>query len=89
VTVLLDGRRSTMRLPAQGAPILEAALAVRPDAPFSCRGGVCGTCRARVLEGTVSMDHRYALEDDEIARGYVLTCQSHPTSDRVVVDFDG
>ncbi len=89
VTVLLDGRRSTLRLPSDGAPVLEAALAVRPDAPFSCRGGVCGTCRARVLEGTVSMDHSYALEPDEIERGYVLTCQSHPTSDRVVVDFDG
>ncbi len=88
VTLLLDGRRSTVRMPSDGAPVLEAALAVRSDAPFSCRGGVCGTCRARVLEGTVSMDHSYALEADEIARGYVLTCQSHPTSDRVVVDFD-
>jgi ring-1,2-phenylacetyl-CoA epoxidase subunit PaaE len=88
VTLLLDGRRSTVRIPSDGAPVLEAALAVRSDAPFSCRGGVCGTCRAKLLEGTVSMDHSYALEPDEIARGYVLTCQSHPTSDRVVVDFD-
>ena len=77
-----------VRLPVDGAPVLEAALAVRADAPFSCRGGVCGTCRARVVEGAVSMDHNYALEPDEIERGYVLTCQSHPTSDRVVVDFD-
>ena len=88
VTVVLDGRRSTVRLPTDGVPVLDAALQVRADAPFSCRGGVCGTCRAKVLEGTVRMDHTYALEPDEIDRGYVLACQSHPTSDRVVLDFD-
>ncbi len=88
VTVLLDGRRSTVRLPTPDAPVLEAALAIRADAPFSCRGGVCGTCRARLVEGTVSMDQSWALDPDEVARGYVLTCQSHPTSDRVVVDYD-
>jgi len=88
VTLVLDGRRSTVHLPPDGPPVLEAALTVRSDAPFSCRGGVCGSCRARVLEGTVAMDHTYALEPEEIARGYVLTCQAHPTSDRVVVDFD-
>ena len=88
VEVLLDGRRSTLRVPLNGAPVLEAALAVRADAPYSCRGGVCGTCRARLIEGTVRMDHSYALEPGEIADGYVLTCQSHPTSDRVVLDFD-
>ena len=88
VTVVLDGRRSTVRLATDGVPVLDAALQVRADAPFSCRGGVCGTCRAKVLEGTVRMDHTYALEPDEIDRGYVLACQSHPTSDRVVLDFD-
>lgn len=88
VEVRLDGRRSTVRLPSAGSPVLEAALAVRPDAPFSCRGGVCGTCRARLLDGTVTMDQSWALDPDEIERGYVLTCQSHPTSDRVVVDYD-
>ncbi len=88
VEVLLDGRRSTLRVPLDGAPVLEAALAVRADAPFSCRGGVCGTCRARLVEGTVRMDHSYALEPAEIADGFVLTCQSHPSSDRVVLDFD-
>ena len=61
-------------------PILEAALAVRSDAPFACKGGVCGTCRAKVVEGEVEMDTNYALEPDEIAAGYVLTCQSHPTT---------
>ncbi len=89
VRLTLDGRTSTVRLPVSGAPVLEAALVVRPDAPFSCRGGVCGTCRARLVEGTVTMDQSWALDPDEVARGYILTCQSHPTSERVVVDFDG
>lgn len=88
VEILMDGRRSTLRVPRDGMPVLDAALAVRADAPFSCRGGVCGTCRAKLLEGTVRMDHRYALEDDEVEDGFVLTCQSHPTSDRVVLDYD-
>ena len=88
VTISLDGRRSTFSLSPGGPPVLEAALAVRPDAPFACKGGVCGTCRAKVLEGSVSMETNYALEPDEVERGYVLTCQSHPTSDRVVLDYD-
>ena len=66
-----------------------AALDVRADLPFACKGGVCGTCRARLVSGTVAMDANYALEPDEIERGYVLTCQSHPTSAEVELDFDG
>ena len=69
-------------------PVLEAALEVRSDAPFACKGGVCGTCRAKVLEGEVEMDTNYALEPDEIAAGYVLTCQSHPTTPVVRLDYD-
>ncbi|QIX26279.1 phenylacetate-CoA oxygenase/reductase subunit PaaK [Nocardioides sp. JQ2195] len=88
VTVRLDGRSSTFTLARGGVPVLEAALAVRSDAPFACRGGVCGTCRAKVVSGSVEMDTNWALEDDEVARGYVLTCQSHPTSDDVVIDYD-
>ena len=61
---------------------------VRADAPFACKGGVCGTCRAKVLEGTVEMDTNWALEPDEVEKGYVLTCQSHPTIDSVVLDYD-
>ena len=68
--------------------VLEAALRVRADLPFACKGGVCGTCRARLVEGTVQMDVNYALEPDEIEKGYVLTCQSHPTSAKVVLDYD-
>jgi ring-1,2-phenylacetyl-CoA epoxidase subunit PaaE len=89
VTIRLDGRESDFRLAADGRPILQAALEVRPDLPFACQGGVCGTCRARVVEGTVRMDASWALEPDEIERGFVLTCQSHPTSERVVLDYDG
>jgi ring-1,2-phenylacetyl-CoA epoxidase subunit PaaE len=88
VTLLLDGRMSTVTVPQDGVTILEAALRVRPDAPYSCRGGVCGTCRCRVTEGEVRMDRHYALEDDEVACGVVLACQSHPLTDTVLLDFD-
>jgi ring-1,2-phenylacetyl-CoA epoxidase subunit PaaE len=88
VAITLDGRRSTFRLQPDGPSVLEAALVVRADAPFACKGGVCGTCRAKVLEGSVEMDTNWALEPEELQRGYVLTCQSHPTSERVVLDYD-
>ncbi len=88
VTITLDGRRSTFSLPTDGPAVLDAALRVRADAPFACKGGVCGTCRAKVVEGTVEMDTNWALEPDEVEKGYVLTCQSHPTSDTVVLDYD-
>ena len=77
-----------MTLPPDGDSILDATLQVRSDAPFACKNAVCGTCRARVTEGKVEMDGNYALEPDELARGFVLTCQAHPVTDRVVVDFD-
>jgi ring-1,2-phenylacetyl-CoA epoxidase subunit PaaE len=88
VTIVLDGRRTELTVPRDGQPILDAALAVRPDAPYACKGGVCGTCRCRVVEGVVRMDHAYALEDDEVEAGLRLACQSHPVSDRIVLDFD-
>jgi ring-1,2-phenylacetyl-CoA epoxidase subunit PaaE len=88
VTVTLDGRTSTFRLDPDGPAVLDAALLVRSDAPFACKGGVCGTCRAKVLEGSVEMDTNWALEPDEVERGYVLTCQSHPTTDTLVLDYD-
>ena len=89
VTIRLDGRSSELDLRPDDVPVLEAALRVRSDLPFACKGGVCGTCRARLVTGTVAMDANYALEPDEIARGYVLTCQAHPTSAEVVLDYDG
>jgi ring-1,2-phenylacetyl-CoA epoxidase subunit PaaE len=88
VTVMLDGRSQTFVLPEDGASILDATLRYRADAPFACKNGVCGTCRAKVVEGEVRMDASYALEPADIAAGYALACQSHPASDRVVLDFD-
>ncbi len=88
VTVILDGRRSTFKLGEHAKAVLDATLAVRTDAPFACKGGVCGTCRAKVIDGSVRMDTNWALEPDEIRAGYVLTCQSHPTSEKVTLDYD-
>lgn len=88
VSVVLDGNAFDFSLHSQGPSILDAALAAGADLPFACKGGVCCTCRARVTEGAVAMDVNYALEPDEVAAGYVLTCQSHPQTQRVVIDFD-
>jgi len=87
VTVVLDGRTSTVTVPP-GTPVLDGAQRARPDLPFACKGGVCGTCRAKVLSGAVTMRRNYALEDRELAAGYVLTCQALPTTDAVTVDYD-
>ncbi|UED88153.1 1,2-phenylacetyl-CoA epoxidase subunit PaaE [Streptomyces profundus] len=87
VTVLLDGRATTFDQPADGR-VLEHAQRVRPDLPFACRGGVCGTCRARVTDGSARMRRNFALEPAEVEAGYVLTCQALPESDRLTVDFD-
>lgn len=88
VTIRLAGRATEFSLHPNGPSVLEAAVAVRQDLPFACKGGVCGTCRAHLAEGTVAMDLNYALEPQDVAQGYVLTCQSHPTSARVVLDYD-
>jgi ring-1,2-phenylacetyl-CoA epoxidase subunit PaaE len=87
VTVVLDGRSTTVTVP-EGETVLEGAQRSRPDLPFACKGGVCGTCRARVVEGDVVMRRNFALEPGEVAAGFVLTCQSTPTSEKVIVDFD-
>lgn len=83
----LDGRASTVRLDPEQS-LLDAALAVRPELPYSCKGGMCASCKALVIEGDVEMDKNYALTADDLDRRFTLTCQSHPISDRVVVDFD-
>ncbi len=87
VTVILDGRSTTSAMP-QDKKLLDAAQEVRADLPFACKGGVCGTCRAKVRAGEVDMVRNYALEPDEVAAGFVLTCQTFPVSDEVVVDYD-
>ncbi|NYD77165.1 1,2-phenylacetyl-CoA epoxidase subunit PaaE [Arthrobacter cupressi] len=89
ITFKLDGLTGDVASPTHAREsILNAALRVRPDVPFACAGGVCGTCRAKVVSGTVTMDENYALEQDELDKGYVLTCQAHPTSENVTLDFD-
>jgi ring-1,2-phenylacetyl-CoA epoxidase subunit PaaE len=87
VTVVLDGRSTTLALP-RDVPVLDSAQKVRGDLPFACKGGVCGTCRARVTDGEVRMRRNYALEAAEVEAGYVLTCQTVPVSEAVTVDFD-
>lgn len=88
VTVILDGRTTTLTLP-RDTPILDAAQKVRSDLPFACKGGVCGTCRAKLTEGDVRMRRNFALERSELDEGFVLTCQSLPLTDTVTVDYDG
>lgn len=87
LTVILDGRAVDTRMTPETS-ILDAALRVRSELPFSCKGGMCATCKGRIEEGEVSMDKNYALVDSEVESGYVLTCQAHPTTDRVVVRYD-
>jgi ring-1,2-phenylacetyl-CoA epoxidase subunit PaaE len=83
----LDGRESTVKM-EPSETILDAALSVRPELPFSCRGGMCATCKAHIVEGDVEMAKNYSLVAEDLAQGFALTCQAHPRSDRVVVDFD-
>ncbi|MGV8873704.1 MAG: 1,2-phenylacetyl-CoA epoxidase subunit PaaE [Rhodococcus sp. (in: high G+C Gram-positive bacteria)] len=87
VTITLDGRSVTGALP-QDESILDSGEQLRSDLPFACKGGVCGTCRAKVTSGDVDMRRNYALEENEVAAGFVLTCQTFPLSDTVTVDFD-
>ena len=87
VTVVLDGRSTEIALP-KGTPILDGAQRARPDLPFACKGGVCGTCRAKVVTGEADMRRNFALERSEVAAGFVLTCQTVAVSDEVTVDFD-
>jgi len=88
ITIRLDGLSFDFKLSPDGESVLEAALALGADLPFSCKGGVCSTCRAKLLEGKVRMDLNYALEPEEVEAGYILTCQSHPLTEKVVIDFD-
>lgn len=84
---ILEGRMSSTRMEPSTA-ILDAALRVRHELPYSCKGGMCASCKARIIEGEAVMDKNYALTDSEVEAGFVLTCQAHPAGDRIVVDFD-
>jgi ring-1,2-phenylacetyl-CoA epoxidase subunit PaaE len=88
VTVIFDGQENNFFMPMDGTGILDAAQQSGMDIPFSCKGGMCCTCRAHLSEGTAEMKVNYALEPGEVEMGYVLTCQAVPTSDKVTVDFD-
>jgi ring-1,2-phenylacetyl-CoA epoxidase subunit PaaE len=88
VTIKLDGRSFAFDLPYKGQSILDGALQQGADLPYACKGGVCATCRAKLVAGEVAMDVNYALEPEEIEQRFILTCQSHPKSENVIVDFD-
>ena len=88
ITIKLDGRSFNFDLAYKAENILDAALQQGADLPYACKAGVCCTCRAKLIEGKVHMDVNYALEDDEVAQGFILTCQSHPLTEKIVVDFD-
>jgi len=88
ITIKLDGITFGFDLSFEGDAILDAALKNGADLPYACKGGVCCTCRAKLIEGEVDMDVNYGLEHEEIEQGFILTCQSHPRTEKVVVDFD-
>jgi ring-1,2-phenylacetyl-CoA epoxidase subunit PaaE len=88
ITVKLDGISFDFNLGFNGEPILDAALKQGADLPYACKGGVCCTCKARLLEGEVDMEVHWGLEEEEIEQGFILACQSHPKTERVVIDFD-
>ncbi|QFU15618.1 1,2-phenylacetyl-CoA epoxidase subunit PaaE [Microvirga thermotolerans] len=87
-TIVIDGRARTISFEKGTSSVLDAATAEGLELPYACKGGVCSTCRAMLVEGEVDMDANFALEDYEVARGYILTCQSYPVTDKIVVDFD-
>lgn len=88
VSVIMDGNRASFAMERERESILDAGLRAGIDLRYSCKAGVCATCRCKLLAGRVEMDATYALEDYEIARGFILSCQSFPLTDQVVVDFD-
>jgi len=88
VKVILDGEVSKFTLNTKGKSLLEAIENSGMDAPYSCKGGVCCSCKAKVIKGSAKMDLNYALTDQEVAKGYILTCQSHPTSEELTISFD-
>jgi ring-1,2-phenylacetyl-CoA epoxidase subunit PaaE len=88
VTVVMDGRRRRFSMPRAGEVILDAAERAGLDLPFSCRAGVCSTCRARLVSGTADMEHNVALEEWEVEAGYILCCQARPTSAVLEISYD-
>ena len=88
VSAILDGEVQHIELNTNGKSILDALDQSGMDVPYSCKGGVCCTCKAKIIEGSAQMTINYALTDEEVKEGYILTCQSHPTSEVLKLDFD-
>ena len=88
VTIILDGDVIDLSMTSSGESILDVAQKAGADLPFACKGGVCCTCKAKIIEGSARMDVNYSLEKDEVEAGYILTCQAHPTSEKLIVSFD-
>jgi len=88
VTIILDGEEREFDLSSDGQTVLDTAVNAGMDVPFACKGAVCCTCKGKIMEGTASMSMNYALSEQEVASGYILTCQAHPTSERLVVSYD-
>jgi len=86
LTIVLDGKEHQIQVGSES--ILEAALKAGVDAPFSCRSAICSTCMAQLVEGEVKMDMNHVLTDEEVAEGYIVTCQSHPVTDKVKISYD-
>lgn len=88
ITAIIDETETHFELESTGKSLLDASIDAGMDAPYSCKGGVCTSCMAKLVEGTVKMDANYALTDKEIANGFILCCQAHPTADKVVFTWD-
>lgn len=86
VSIILDGKEHTIQVGSE--TILEAAIKAGVEAPFSCRSAICSTCMAKLIEGKVEMDQNHVLTDEELEEGYIVTCQSHPTTDKVKISYD-
>ena len=84
----MDGDDFDFELAQNGDSILDAAIQAGADVPYSCKGGVCSVCKAKVMEGNASMNINYSLSEEDVEEGYILTCQAHPTSNNLVVDYD-
>ena len=88
VSVMLDGDQFDLAMDSNGETILDAAQKAGADLPYACKGGVCCTCKAKIISGSARMDVNYALDKEEVEAGYILTCQAHPTSEKLIVSFD-
>lgn len=88
VKITIDDEKHEFELETSGPVILDMAIEKDVDPPFSCRGGVCTSCRAKIIKGSAKMEQNFALTDEEIAEGYILTCQAHPTSEELEISYD-